>query len=730
MSVSKKIISIIVAGGVLVSSIVTYVVWNATRDSVIEEARQKGDVVVREITRSIQQSLEDVIATTEIFAHVDDLEGYTVELPSSIASVHIVDANGSSVARYPDVPKDTDLEIAAYERQLATQASDTRTTVFGDVIADSDGKPVLMIATPVLNTKASTVVVAHVNWKHLMSALYRVDGYEVQLFSADHTLIAADTDESAFFSDTAYEELYPAQEVNTEGPAMITSLYADEPSSLARSPWIVVSSISREVVLRESVLETQRLVVFAGVLLAVCIVLIIQLLDIVIIRPLRELTEATVRTSEGNAQPFPLIHSGDEFGVLARSFQSMAENNRSVHSHLEQTVSTRTQELRLKIEELEKTQHTLQEEMAKDAALFSSITDGIIAIDAKGVVLKVNVAATQLLDAHDAVLIGREWADLVDVVYENKVVPARERPSTFALKGTVVTSTAYAMRLHNGTQFDVAFSTAPIFLHGKIIGAMIVFRDITMQKAVDRTKSEFVTLASHQLRTPLSAVNWNTEILLSGDAGTLTTNQREYVKEVYGGVQRMIRLVNGLLQLSTFEMADTSAQRGDHRTSLGRLVTQLLSEQESAIADKKLHITVKKSKSLPDAVGEKMLLSIVLQTIIDNACKYSKEGSTIGIRLSLVPAGELLHDRPAKEPMVLCEVADTGYGIPVAERARIFTKFYRASNIKEYSADGNGISLYLSKGIVDRLSGKMWFESEEGKGTTFSVAFLAASPKK
>lgn len=262
----------------------------------------------------------------------------------------------------------------------------------------------------------------------------------------------------------------------------------------------------------------------------------------------------------------------------------------------------------------------------------------------------------------------------------------------------------------DGTPYQALSSISPIMnKHGVLEFFIGIERDITKEKEIDSAKTEFVSLASHQLRTPLSAINWYTEMLLSEDAGAITDMQREYLGEVSRGSRRMVELVNALLNVSRIELGTFAVQ--PEPTDVVELARDVINELKSKILEKKLHIEEAYVENLPKMMVDPKLTRIVFQNLLTNAVKYTPEEGKISISIAM----------SADETMFTIAVSDTGYGIPKEDQSRIFTKLFRASNIREKETDGTGLGLYIIKSIVEHSGGTVTFESEEGKGTTFTL---------
>jgi signal transduction histidine kinase len=240
-----------------------------------------------------------------------------------------------------------------------------------------------------------------------------------------------------------------------------------------------------------------------------------------------------------------------------------------------------------------------------------------------------------------------------------------------------------------------------------IIGGAIVFHDITHLVEVDKAKTEFVSLASHQLRTPLSAIRWYTEMLLSPDLGGLNEDQKKYMDIIEASNLRMIELVNSLLNVSRIELGTFAVEPKE--INLVEIANSVLQELKHKVSAKKQ--TVKTEfVDVPEIYnGDSGLTRIIFQNLLSNAVKYTPEGGSITLTLMKQPEN------------ILLKVTDTGYGIPQDQRHLIFSKLFRADNVKTKETDGTGLGLYIIKSITETVGGGIRFESEENKGTTFFV---------
>ncbi len=224
------------------------------------------------------------------------------------------------------------------------------------------------------------------------------------------------------------------------------------------------------------------------------------------------------------------------------------------------------------------------------------------------------------------------------------------------------------------------------------------------ENLVAKLKTEFISIAAHQLRTPLSSVKWILRMLLDGDFGVLSDKQREFAEKGYGANDRMIHLVNDLLDTARIEEGRYGFEFGQH--DFKRFLRELV---ESFKEDAKM-FKLKWELSLPEEnltlFFDSERLRMAIGNIIGNALRYTKEGEV-----------EVLVVK--KPDFAEVAVKDTGVGIPLHQRDRVFTKFFRGDNVVRMQTEGTGLGLYLAKNIIEKHGGEVWFESEEGKGSTF-----------
>ncbi|MDB5175963.1 MAG: hypothetical protein JWM81_821 [Candidatus Saccharibacteria bacterium] len=348
-----------------------------------------------------------------------------------------------------------------------------------------------------------------------------------------------------------------------------------------------------------------------------------------------------------------------------------------------------------------------QEQRAQAEALFSSIGEGAIATDEFGKITRINPIALATLGYSEKELLG-EWFPKKILALTDRNVPVNliDRPITKAfLTGKSVTEKMFYRR-KNGDTLPVIITVSPILLENRPIGAIEVFRDITFEEEVDRMKSEFISLASHQLRTPLSAIKTYSHMLVDGYMGEVTPAQKKSLRTIITASNRMNELISTLLNITRIESGTINivpkVLKGE------RVCEEVIKELALAANEKEITVSLKHRGRISSTIKtDSLILKEIITNLITNAIKYTSEGGAIRVEVQ------------GRARDVLFSVHDNGWGIPEHSHDQVFSKFFRAQNTVKRETTGTGLGLYLVKGLLERLNGKIWFESTEGKGTSF-----------
>lgn len=364
---------------------------------------------------------------------------------------------------------------------------------------------------------------------------------------------------------------------------------------------------------------------------------------------------------------------------------------------------------------LEDTRHLesrLREEHDRLQSIVTSMGEGVVVTDKDGKITFVNTAAQNLLEMSPQEISHISIFDVVSVVSGPRKEPVEESSIRKSLRVRSIERVSMRdeqyWKTRSGRLFPVALVASPM-LSEEFRGAVVVFRDISDDKQLDEAKTNFISIASHQLRTPLTAIRWLSELLSKEGKGKMEPQLEMYVDDIHESAYRMIALVNSLLNVSRIEAGRMRVSAST--VKFEEVIQGVIDELGIAARGSRCTILFRKPrKALPKIALDVSLIRQVVQNLLTNAIRYSRpEHCEITVEVSL------------EDRHILMSVHDTGIGIPPEAQGRIFEKFYRASNASKKQTDGTGLGLYISKLISEMAGGRIWFESIENKGTTFFV---------
>lgn len=237
------------------------------------------------------------------------------------------------------------------------------------------------------------------------------------------------------------------------------------------------------------------------------------------------------------------------------------------------------------------------------------------------------------------------------------------------------------------------------------IVAFTITRSFERLAEANRMKSEFVSIVSHQLRSPLSNLRWVIELLMSGKIDSITEKQTEYFKILKENSSRMAELVQNLLIVSRIETATLPPKKIEF--CFEDLIKELIKEFGFFAKASNAEIFFELQDNLPKIFTDSSQVKLVIENLLDNAIRYVKEKGKVSIKLK------------KQNDNIYFEIEDDGVGIPKEDQKYIFQKFFRSENIMKYQTQGSGLGLYISKAIIEKLGGKIGFKSQEGIGSTF-----------
>ena len=375
------------------------------------------------------------------------------------------------------------------------------------------------------------------------------------------------------------------------------------------------------------------------------------------------------RVALGDFQPLTLERRGDSLGDLALALNETA-------AHLDQTIRTLTEERNL------------------SAAILASMVEGVAVINGGERLVFANRAFAEILELG---VEPKEGSPLVEVARQTELISAVRR----VLAGQAAVHGEIAIGTVRQRFFAVSVSAVKA---GASSGAVIVLHDITDLRRLERVRRDFVANVSHEFKTPLTAIQGFTETLLGG-ALEDEENRRRFLAIILEHARRLARLTDDLLELSQIE--SERFELDIRPLPVCQFLETCMETTRLRAAEKQLSLTVDCSSGLPEIAGDRRRLAAVLQNLLDNAVQYTPLGGRI----------EVLAHAEGRE--VRFTITDTGIGIPKAEQARIFERFYRVDTARSREVGGTGLGLSIAKHIVEAHGGRVWVESELGQGSSF-----------
>jgi two-component system, OmpR family, phosphate regulon sensor histidine kinase PhoR len=384
---------------------------------------------------------------------------------------------------------------------------------------------------------------------------------------------------------------------------------------------------------------------------------------------IERLEEFSRRVAEGDFRPLPGDGSGDALEKLGASLNRTAAR-------------------------LDRTIRTLTEERNLSSAILGSMVEGVAVVNGAERLLFANQSFADILDMD---IPPKSGSALVEVVRQTEMIEAVRKVLTGEprVESEIVTGT---LRQH----FFAA--TVASVRAGETSGAVVVLHDITELRKLERVRRDFVANVSHEFRTPLTAIQGFAETLLAG-AMDDPQNRERFLGIIVEHSRRLARLTEDLLKLS--KMDADRLELEIRRVSVSQLVESCIETARHRATEKEIAISVQPFNGVPDIAGDRRRLAEVLQNLLDNALQYT------------LSRGEIVVSAEPRDGDVVFTVADTGIGIPRADQSRIFERFYRVDAARSRELGGTGLGLSIAKHIVEVHGGRIWVDSEVGRGSKF-----------
>ncbi len=356
----------------------------------------------------------------------------------------------------------------------------------------------------------------------------------------------------------------------------------------------------------------------------------------------------------------------------------------------------------------------LENEFHKFKMAVDAVSDQVVITEPDGTIIYANPATEHLTGWKPNEILGQKagtkklWGGLMPAEFYQtmwRVIKHDRKP----FSGEVTN------HRKDGQQYVAKILINPILdKNNDVVFFVGVEEDITREKEVEEAKTEFLSIASHQLQTPIATIGWLTEALTDNVAGKLSKRQLDLVEKIDRSNQRMVELVNALLNTSRLEVGTVmiTPEKMDLEPLLHEIANEVMTKPMH-----KVTLTEEYAQDAPTLAVDSTMLRTVIQNLLTNAVRYTPDGGQIWLRLKY------------NNQSIIIEVSDTGIGIPVGSRDHIFSKFYRAPNATRMMPEGIGLGMYITKSILDVTGGSITFNSAEGRGTTFQITYPRSGMK-
>lgn len=353
----------------------------------------------------------------------------------------------------------------------------------------------------------------------------------------------------------------------------------------------------------------------------------------------------------------------------------------------------------------------LTEEKEQTASIVSNLEVGIIEYDTDFKILLINPKAQQFLGVSEADVLGKIISSdsMKDIRLQSLTQTLYPALAFNVKKICIRDGECKIMELKLEAPFEVELQTETIPIYDKdknIYRYLKVLRDVSRENAIAKSKSEFISVAAHQLRTPLSAIKWVFKMLLDGDAGLINNEQKMFLQKGYQSNERIIQLVTDMLDVARIEEGRFGFEF--YYADIINVIKKAMEAFQVKAIEKNIKLTL---ESPPNPIKpikiDPTRIELALQNLIDNALKYTLSGGDIVVKVELVGS------------FIQISIKDSGVGIPNGQEKKLFTKFFRGTNAVKIQTEGTGLGLFITRNIILKHGGKIWAETKEGKGSVF-----------
>jgi len=429
-------------------------------------------------------------------------------------------------------------------------------------------------------------------------------------------------------------------------------------------------------------------IIFLGLgILIISIIIALIFSRIIVIKPITKFYNGIQKIKAGDLEHRINIQTGDEIEDLAKGFNQMTAKVNELNTGLEKKVKERTREA--------------EEEKNKTLAVINNFVDGLLLLDRENKIVLINPEAKNILEINKEESLGKTLLELVNFV---KIKELQE--VLIKTEGHCKDKKCELMFKQPLEKIFEIRTTPVITQTYEAIGTLIILHDVTREKLINRMKSEFITIAAHQFRTPLTGIKWSLEMLNSEESEMTKEEQKDFLDKAYQSNERMIKLVNSLLIVSQLEEARFIYKFSE--IQIEDLIQESIKDFGIQTKIKNIECVFNKpEKPLPKVKVDLEKIQMALENLIDNAIKYTPQN------------GKIIIYAIKEDGKIKVSINDNGMGISKEDQQRLFTKFFRSVEALKTETSGSGLGLFIVKSIIESNNGQIWAESEKEKGSTF-----------
>lgn len=409
-----------------------------------------------------------------------------------------------------------------------------------------------------------------------------------------------------------------------------------------------------------------------------------------LLKPLDALIKSTEIFSDGNLNHRIDLRSGDEFEDVGNSFNTMAEK------------------LSIMIQKIENDSSIAISEKNKFDEILSSIIDGIIALDFNKNIVFLNKASEELTGFRESDILGKPIDQIIHLFSDQEEI----LPKTYCQESFNQTAKLVGK---DGRQTRASIATTQV--GGTVqtnINCILIIHDLSKEEALEQMKLDFVSMASHELKTPLTSIVGYLSVFLDENKGKLPAETLGLLDKAFVAAKQLQTLIQNLLNVNKIEKEQLSVS--PEPTEYLPILTKAVEDLRSQANQKNIVLGVTpQTEILPKVIADPIRLNEVITNLVSNAINYTRPNGKVEVSIKISPND------------ITTTISDNGVGIPSEAIPHLFSKFFRVSNVLQQANKGTGLGLYISKSIIEKLHGKIWVESEPGKGSRFSFTLPIAT---